>query len=518
MFLKKSIFFFTAFMSFSNGVTWANPLTENLKAPYYQVQKESDGFHNDMMILNSGVAAFAKRIEMIRSAKKSIEAEYFIYALDETSKALTSELVLAAKRGVKVRILIDKSSAIFVFDEFYAKALKEQGVELRYYNDAALIRISSINFRNHRKLLVVDDRAAITGGRNIENDYFDYSEEFNFIDRDVYVEGDIVKTMRESFDKFFEHKIAERPELPKRPKDVVRRWTNDRDGRGFRDFSNEKAVKEYEERLKAARLFVSSTESDIELISKFEQAGQEVLSKSRLLNCPETTYATDAPGGTFATRLLKKYGDEFRHLRKVLFEKANAVDKGIVLSSPYIINSPKSMDIYQNLLDRGVSIDIYTNSLASTDAVYVAANLYPSLREMISNNIGVYLHSGQFHDEGSPLVADVTKAKWGTHSKTQLYLYQDSTQNEFMIGTYNYDNRSNHYNTEMALFCKGSVELFSDVQRSVDERFGHAYRIDKNLKAKDQKGREVSIYGASEEDLLTMRLISIPSRLLNLLL
>ncbi len=495
-----------------------NPLTANLKAPFYQVQKASEGHHNDMMILNSGIAAFSKRIDMIRSAKKSIEVEYFIYALDETSKAFTSELVLAAKRGVKVRVLVDKSSAIFVLDEYYAKALKEQGVELRYYNDAALIRVSSINFRNHRKLLVVDDKFAITGGRNIENDYFDYSEEFNFLDRDVYVEGDIVKTMRESFDKFFEHKIAERPELPERPKDMVKRWVSDRDGREFREFSNHKAVKEYEDKMKAARDFVAQKDADRKLLAKYDQIGGDILAKSELTSCPETTFATDAPGGTFLTRLMQKYGDKYRHLRKVLFEKANSVDKALVLSSPYIINSPKSMEVYENLLERGIKIDLYTNSLASTDAIYVAANLYPSLKELVGHDIGVYLHPGVYQNEGHGEVAAVEQAKWGTHSKTQLYIYQDPSQNEFMIGTYNYDNRSNHYNTEMALFCKGSQELFKDVQDSVGERIAHSYQIDKNLKARNREGKQVSIYGASEEDLTTMRLISIPSRLLNLLL
>ena len=497
---------------------YAESMTEGLKAPFYQVQMESEGFHNEMMILNSGISAFAKRIEMIRKAQKSIEVEYFIYGLDETSKAFTSELVKASKRGVKVRILVDKSAAIFELDEYYAKALKENGIELRYYNDAPLIKISTLNFRNHRKLLVVDDLYAITGGRNIENDYFDYSPEFNFLDRDVLVHGDLVKTMRESFDLYFEHKIVERPKLPKTPKETVKRWANDRDGRDFREFSNKKEVKKYNEKMAKARLFVKQSDSDRKLINKFITRSDEILRGKEPVSCPEATFATDSPGGSFVTRLFQRYGDEYRHLRKVLFEKANQVDKGIVLSSPYLINSPKSMEIYQNLLARDIGITIYTNSLASTDAIYVAANLYPSLKKLVRNDIKVFLHSGIYQNDGTPTVAKVEGAKWGTHSKTQLYIYKDSTQNEFMIGTYNYDNRSNHYNSEMAVFCKGSAELFADVKSSIDQRIDYSYEITKDLKARDHTGKEVSIYGASQEDLLKMRLISIPSRLLNLLL
>ena len=66
-------------------------------------------------------------LEIIRKAKNNKEIEYFIYALDDSSKILTAELVKAAERGVKVRVLVDKSSTVFQQDEYYAQALKEAG-------------------------------------------------------------------------------------------------------------------------------------------------------------------------------------------------------------------------------------------------------------------------------------------------------------------------------------------------------------------------------------------------------
>lgn len=498
----------------------ADITVKDIPAPYHASQKSIDGFKNEMLILNHGITAFWKRIELIRNAKKNIEVEYFIYALDETSQAFTAELVKAAERGVKVRILVDKSAAVFVLDEYYAKALKEKGIEVKYYNDASIIRVSTVNFRNHRKLISVDDQLAITGGRNIENDYFDYSEEFNFLDRDVLVKGDIVKPMRESFDKFWENKLSVSPKLPKRPKDRVKKWVSNPHGKGrvYKEVDNQRAVKKYVKLMEKARKFVLSNQETENLIEKFEDSAQRLLQGRQLVECPEATFATDAPGATFIRRLVDNYSDKYRFLRKVMNEKAFNIDDEIVLSSPYVINSPKTRDIYENFLKQSVNIKVYTNSLASTDAIYVAANLYTYLRDWVEKGIQVSLHSGVYQNYGEEMVADVTKAKWGTHSKTQLYKFKERSKNEFMIGTYNYDNRSSHYNTEMALFCKGSPELFADVENSINERVAHGYRVDKDKKAHSPDGKKVSIYGASKDGLFLMRLIGLPSVLLQLLL
>jgi putative cardiolipin synthase len=127
------------------------------------------------------------------------------------------ELVAAGERGVLVRVLLDKSFTVLELDEFFAKEVKPSGVEIRYYNSSTLAQISTTQFRNHRKLLVVDGKEALTGGRNIGDDYFDLSAKFNFNDADVYLTGPIVKTLKASFEKFFNHKIAERPTLPEKP-------------------------------------------------------------------------------------------------------------------------------------------------------------------------------------------------------------------------------------------------------------------------------------------------------------
>ena len=496
-------------------------LSSSIPYPFYDVQKSAEGKSNKMMILNSGLAALEKRIELIRKAKKHIEVEYFIYALDTSSKILTVELVKAAKRGVKVRMLVDKSAAVFVLDEYYAKALKDAGVELRYYNPAPIYRISSINFRNHRKLISADDQYAITGGRNVEDDYYDFSEEFNFLDRDVYVEGDIVKTMRKSFDHFFEHEIAERPSAPEPPAATKRVRYKDPGSIvwKYKQAPNTKAIQEYENLTAKANAFLSLSEEEQKIAAKASRLGTQVLQDKKLVECPVTTFSSDRPGGDFETRLIEDYSDEYRFLRKTLFDKAVMVDKGLVISSPYMINSPKSMEIYKHLLEQEVSLKVYTNSMASTDALYVAANLYLTVFNWDRFGIQTTVHAGKYIDEQTPTLTEgVKNAKWGTHSKTQLYEYHDSSKNEFMVGTYNYDNRSNHYNTEMGIFCQGSDELYRDVKKSIEKRIGEGYRIHSDYTATDKNGNRVSVLGADKSDLPKMLLMALPSWFLNFLL
>lgn len=177
-------------------------------------------------ILDHGIYSLKSRIEMIRRAEKSIELEFFIFDLDQTSRALMGELIKKAKEGVNVRILVDFSKPIFRLGPAYAKYLSEFGIEVRYYNTAPLYRLVSIQHRTHRKILVVDDKEAIVGGRNIADEYFDMDPVYNFLDSDVHVVGEVAKFIREGFDAYFDSKITHKPDLNDVPEDTMTETIN----------------------------------------------------------------------------------------------------------------------------------------------------------------------------------------------------------------------------------------------------------------------------------------------------
>ena len=122
---------------------------------------------------------------------------------------MIDELLAAARRGVRVRLLIDQLSAITDLQTLGALAGAHDNFQLRVYNPtfgkarpsyldyagSVLCCFRRFNQRMHNKLLVVDDAVGVVGGRNYQDDYYDWDSEYNFRDRDVVLAGPEVREM-----------------------------------------------------------------------------------------------------------------------------------------------------------------------------------------------------------------------------------------------------------------------------------------------------------------------------------
>src|SRR3546814_9657877 len=142
-------------------------------------------------------------LNLIRSAQRAIDLQTYIVDEDDAGHLVLDELLVAARRGVRVRVLIDQLSALKHVDTLAALAGAHRNFELRIYNPvlgrahinypqyvlAAACCWRRLNQRMHSKLLLVDDIVGITGGRNYQNDYYDCDPVYNFRDRDVLVAG-----------------------------------------------------------------------------------------------------------------------------------------------------------------------------------------------------------------------------------------------------------------------------------------------------------------------------------------
>lgn len=454
--------------------------------PYYAVNENSE---NELMAIDSGAPALELRLQMIRRAQKTIEVEYFCYNTDLASKIFTHELINAAKRGVKVRVLIDKASNVFVFHKYYARELAAFGIEVRYFNNASLLNITKAIYRNHRKLVLIDDAEALTGGRNMGDEYFDMAKTLNYSDRDIYVKGPIVKAMLHTFNNFYEHKMSERVKLPKSE-------------------NNKKTIE--------ARKFLTFSKEELADKSRMEKLGQQELKTLKLHVCPVTTFASDAPGGGFQGLFSQSFADKYRFLRKILIEKISAVDKSLLISTPYFLTNDDSRKLIRGLLANKVGVNIYTNSLAASDASYMSAHMYFTLKSWSKKGIQFYLHNGTWPGENELLSDEVKNAKWSDHSKT--HIYESTNSSEVMIGTFNMHNRSSYYDAEMAVFCKGNDEFTAEVKASVMKRIMKGIFIDKDQKAFDATGKPISKYGPSDKSVQQMKLMTIPAWILKFLL
>ncbi|MEO5846020.1 MAG: phospholipase D family protein [Caldimonas sp.] len=178
--------------------------------------REPSGFR----LLAEGDDALEARIALIRRAEKTIDVQYYLIANDRTGRQFLAELAAAAARGVRVRVLVDDLYALRQ-DALFAALAGQPGFAVRLFNPLPVrgggvvsrVALSAhefarINHRMHNKLLIADGSFAITGGRNIGDEYFNRSGSAHFIDMDLLSAGAVVASMSSLFDEFWNSPYA----------------------------------------------------------------------------------------------------------------------------------------------------------------------------------------------------------------------------------------------------------------------------------------------------------------------
>ena len=159
---------------------------------------------------------------MIRSATRSIDVQTFIWADDPVSRFVFDELVKAAERGVLVRVLIDAVNKPGTPHQLAKMARAHRNLEICLYKpikdhievgrigvwESLIFKTKHVNRRMHNKLLLIDGRVGVAGGRNYQDKYYDRNPSFLFRDRDVVVAGPAVLDMQDSFELFWQDKSA----------------------------------------------------------------------------------------------------------------------------------------------------------------------------------------------------------------------------------------------------------------------------------------------------------------------
>jgi len=358
-------------------------------------------------------------------ATKSIDLEFFIFELDTTSRLVSQLLARKAGEGVRVRILVDFAAPVFKLGPGYAAALKAAGVEVKYYNTASFLRFFAVQHRTHRKMLAVDGRTAVIGGRNIADDYFGVSARYNFLDSDVLVTGPVVSAILESFELYWNSAWAAAPDRAAAA-----------------------------ETLPADFLVARAEETALD--RQVHQAEPRHFTTT----CNDVHFVTDYPGS----------GVERRRVYAALAALAEEAKTEILLESPYFVLRGDGTDLVRSLLRRGVRLQVLTNSLRSTDAYYTVAALLPSLRSLTGPGFKLWAY------RGDPLVGETAAAPrsslWGVHAKRGVFDGKTS-----VIGTYNIDPRSANLNAEMILVCRDNPALAAAIAQSIERRIAQSTLI-----------------------------------------
>lgn len=172
------------------------------------------------LLPNSG-EAFRARAELIRNAQSSLDLQYYIVHDGLSTRMLVDELLKAADRGVRVRILLDDTASDGL-DDILATLAAHPNIQIRLFNPLQLGRgtgvtravgrlfnLSRQHRRMHNKLWVADNSVAIVGGRNLGDEYFDAQPDLNFTDIDLLCVGPVAQQLGYSFDQYWNSALSQ---------------------------------------------------------------------------------------------------------------------------------------------------------------------------------------------------------------------------------------------------------------------------------------------------------------------
>lgn len=385
-------------------------------------------------VLSTGQEALLYRIDRIRSAQNSIRIQTFIFADSKTTRLFIHELTRAARRGVEVQILADsmfsEQSAVYAaraaaahprvrFRAFnpVTESL-ESGVAQSLWTAGAEFR--RINRRMHNKVMVVDERWGVCGGRNYDDEYFDEDTRLVYRDRDVAVEGPVVMEMVRSFDDYWnnsasvpiEDLVDVKDALAKLPR-IKRDWPF-----SFADLEIEELADRSEALLRRGEPRL--TWHDVQSIAFWaDPVGKPNIDDS------------------IVTRLIGALGNA-RHR--------------LLLQTPYLVFTNPALKLF-GMLDDDVTVTIHTNSLASTDNWASYAHSMRQRFEMIKK-LGLDVREMKPYPGHLQTIVPGYPAPRTGKKGPLLSLHAKSMVVDdrlAIIGSYNLDPRSETLNTEVLL-------------------------------------------------------------------
>lgn len=174
-----------------------NLLLANSNSPFYVNSK--------LDVLTNGAETYAAMFDKIRDAQDHIHLEMFIIRNDTVGNQLKDLLIEKARQGLKVRVLYD-SVGSWGLGSRYCKALEEAGVEIHPFFPVLFpVFRRELNYRNHRKILVVDGTIGFVGGLNIGDEYLGANEKLGFWrDTHLMLAGDSVYSLQSIFARDWE--------------------------------------------------------------------------------------------------------------------------------------------------------------------------------------------------------------------------------------------------------------------------------------------------------------------------
>ncbi len=414
--------------------------------PLLETYPDASGFRP----LRSGVDALVARIALTAAAERSLDVQYYIWHDDLTGRHFANALLRAADRGVRVRILLD-DVGVKPDDENLLALDAHANIEIRLFNPVAsrtfrgfsmLTDFSRVNRRMHNKAFIADNQAAILGGRNIGDEYFEAPNEVAFGDLDVLMIGPGVNDASKAFDAFWNTPLS----FP-----VSALLARESDNPALDAL-----------RARLAAFVDAQRDSPYVTIATAEMADRLTSGATRFF-WGKAHLLHDDP-----TKVTRSPEDTEGHLLPQFANIGSKIQSELLIVSPYFIPGDSGVAWLRNLVNRGVRVTVLTNSLAATDVGAVHAG-YSRYRMALLEG-GVQLHEFKpdaiEHARESGEKRRISGSRASLHAKTFVF-----DRRAVFIGSLNLDPRSVQLNTEIGIVCESrplAEDLIGTIERNID--------------------------------------------------
>ncbi|MBD9580081.1 MULTISPECIES: phospholipase D family protein [Delftia] len=470
-------------------------------------------------LLSGAQAAYGARLALVEGAQQTLDLQYYAIHADESTQRLLRGVVEAARRGVRVRVLLDDFHSTGANAQVMRLAFVP-GIEMRMFNPLAGARSSALGRaytlltdfqraqqRMHNKLFIADNAMGVIGGRNLGDAYFDADSASNFVDLDVLAAGPVVGDLSRSFDSYWNNQRAYPVQSLislKELKQLRERFADDDDQAQEDDPTPAVPPKEAkaddqtaEQRriiwdqqpmdLRKARWTWASAAVLVDEPAKIPLDRDEGPGSITGAGTDASAQASPAPHSPQArpagTLPMGQPAGTLRQAARPVLEADSVVDgllalvrktrRDLLVVSPYFVPGPDMMEAFRGARQRGVRVRILTNSLASNDAPLAHAGyarhrkalleMGVELYEMRSTAASVRSAFGSGSTGGGGPSGSTGASRAMLHSKL---LVVDG--HLVAVGSMNLDLRSQLQNTEIALLI-ASREFGRLATQSIDE-------------------------------------------------
>jgi cardiolipin synthase C len=410
--------------------------------------------HSAARLISNDLEALAIRLQVIGSAESTLDLQYYYWLRDMAGRLVAQAVITAADRGVKVRLLLDDLNANGL-DRSFAALNEHPNISVRLFNPLrfrknSFARLVSLiatyvtaNRRMHNKCMVVDNKLAIVGGRNIGNSYFGIDGGTNFYDLDLLLSGTAAAETASVFDAYWVSKGSIQASR------LIGRSTN--------------KLKKLRKRMDEE----AASPQALKLLGKIREEGY-LVSRDTTQTVAHIEVAADPPE--------KAVMAETEHWLSPRIESLIAsAQHEILILSPYFIPGRWGSELLEELAARGIKVQILTNCLAATDVVVAHSSYARYRRRLVSAGIKMFEQPAKIRHSRMRIFGS---RKATLHTKCILV-----DRSKGFVGSFNFDPRSKSINTEMGVFFEDD-RLGGSLAVELHEHLKHCFKV-------SQEGREL---------------------------